>query len=376
MADFKKLIPGALYVGKPLPWPVYDEQGGFLLSQGHVIQSEYQLELLYKRGMFQKTLQSARAHNSEERQEGRRVSPFAEYAPLLEDLEAGLHSVLVKDPRASQKILILAKRIADMCASDPDACIALVHIYSVEPTAYEQVLFYAILCCIIGQRLNFIEKRTILLAAAALSANIALLPHQDKLNNSKLALTEAQRAIINKHPLLSVAALQAAGVEQPRYLRIIEQHHEVFNGTGYPNGLNGDEILPEAKALALAERYTAMVTRRAYRDRYCCDQARLEILQAYAEDPDQSVYNALFDGLGDFPPGSLVTIQTGETAVITRQRKGAPPFMQAVVSAKGNAYMGGLKRDSLEAEFTIVGVVVPKVLPTLNLDELWSYNQA
>ena len=50
--------------------------------------------------------------------------------------------------------------------------------------------------------------------------------------------------------------------------------------------------------------------------------------------------------------------------------------MQAVVSAKGNAYMGGLKRDSLEAEFTIVGVVVPKVLPTLNLDELWSYNQA
>ena len=373
MADFKKLIPGALYVGKPLPWPVYDENGGLLLSQGHVIQSEYQLELLYARGMFQKTMQSARKLISEERQEGRKVSPFAEYALLLEDLETALHSVLVKDARASQKILNLAKRIVEICLGDPDACIALVHIYSVEPTAYEQVLFYAILCCVIGQRLDYIPNRTIILVAAALSANIALLPHQDKLNNSKLALTDAQRAIINKHPLLSVAALKAAGVEQARFLRIIEQHHEVFNGSGYPNALKEHAILPEAKALALAERYTAMVTRRAYRDRYCCDQARLEIQQSYAEDQDQTVYNALFEAMGDFPPGSLVTIATGETAVITRKRKDAPPLMQAVISAKGNAYMGGLKRNSLEAEFAIQAVVVPKVLPTLNLDELWGY---
>ena len=304
-----------------------------------------------------------------------RSVPFAEYALLLEDLEIALNAIPAQDRLASKRVLNLAKRISDICISDPDACLALVHIYSVEPTAYEQVLFCAILCAITGIRLEFVTNRTIILVAAALSANIALLPHQDKLNSSKMALTEAQRTIVNKHPLLSVAALKAAGVEHPRYLRIIEQHHECYNGQGYPFGLQGDEILPEAKVLALAERYTAMVARRAYRERLCADEARLQILQAYAEDPDQSVYEAMFESMGAYPPGCLVSIGEGETAIVTRQRKSGPPLMYAVISAKGNAYMGGIKRNSSDADFIINGVVVPTMLPALNLDELWGYTR-
>ncbi|MFE8070286.1 HD domain-containing phosphohydrolase [Marinobacteraceae bacterium S3BR75-40.1] len=374
MDNLQKVAPGALVVGKPLPWAVYDENGGLLLRQGFVIQTEGQLEKLYERGLFQSPLSATKKKIEEDREEGRRVSPFAEYAPLLSDLELGLEAVMQQKPHAKERILGLARRINEMCKSDPDASIALVHIYAVEPTAYEQTLFYAILCRFIARHMRFDREQAMILMAAALTANLALLPHQDKLNNSTKKLSEAQRAVINKHPLLSVIALDQAGVQNKRFLRVIAQHHERFDGSGYPKGLSGDDILPEAKALALAERYTAMVTRRAYRDRFRSDHARQDILTSVAEDPDQSVYQALFRALGDYPPGILVQLRNGETAVVTRRAKGdGMPETMAVVSASGNAYMGGIRRNAEDEDFAIEEVVVPKYLPALNLSQLWGY---
>ncbi len=45
---------------------------------------------------------------------------------------------------------------------------------------------------------------------------------------------------------------------------IINQHHERIDGSGYPNGLKGDEIMEEAKIIAICDSYDAMVSNRIY----------------------------------------------------------------------------------------------------------------
>ncbi len=47
---------------------------------------------------------------------------------------------------------------------------------------------------------------------------------------------------------------------------IIEQHHERYDGQGYPRGLTAEEWLLEAKILAVCDTYDAMATNRPYRD--------------------------------------------------------------------------------------------------------------
>ncbi|MEQ6886699.1 HD domain-containing phosphohydrolase [Salicola sp. Rm-C-2C1-2] len=373
MSDLVRLAPGLLTVGKPLPWPVYDRTGNLLVAQGYVIQSEWQLERLYEQGLYEPPERQAEKRREDD--DTPRFSPFAEYSILLYELERALDRIVDADRRALERLEHLARRIQRLCQQDPDACIGLVHVYAVRPTAYEQTLFYAIICWLAAYHFELDENRTLILLQAALTANISLLPYLDKLNNTNRRLSEEQRRIIQKHPELSASALRQAGINDEVLLRIVEQHHECFDGSGYPEGISGPELLVEAKVVALAERYTAMITKRAYRERYHADQAMDEILHSMAQDPHQVVYEAVFQQLTPYPPGVLVQLANGETGLVThRRRSPRSPVAQAIFNAQGRRYLGPLRRDASVEEYRVHSTLVPDMLPSLNLALLWGYS--
>ena len=372
MSDLVRLAPGLLTVGKPLPWPVYDQAGNLLVSQGYVIQNEWQLERLYERGMYEPPQRQVEKRPDDD--DRPRFSPFAEYSVLLYELELMLDRVVNADARSQDRLEHLARRIQRLCQQDADACIGLVHVYAVEPTAYEQTLFYAIICWLAAYHFELDEKRTLLLLQAALTANISLLPYLDKLNKSNRKLSDEQRQVIQKHPELSASALRKAGITEKVLLRIVEQHHERFDGGGYPGGISGSDLLVEAKVLSLAERYTAMITKRAYRNRYRADHAMEEILESMADDPHQMVYEAVFQQLTPYPPGVLVKLANGETGLVTHRRHDTrSPVAQAVFNGQGKRYLGPLRRDTREEEYRVESTLVPDMLPSLNLALLWGY---
>jgi HD-GYP domain-containing protein (c-di-GMP phosphodiesterase class II) len=54
-------------------------------------------------------------------------------------------------------------------------------------------------------------------------------------------------------------------------------HHEHYDGTGYPEGLKGEEIPLEARILAIADAFAAMTSARPYRDAYCNEKVIREL---------------------------------------------------------------------------------------------------
>jgi HD-GYP domain-containing protein (c-di-GMP phosphodiesterase class II) len=58
---------------------------------------------------------------------------------------------------------------------------------------------------------------------------------------------------------------------------IVDQHHERLDGSGYPAGLRGEEILPEARVVAVADVVEAMVSHRPYRPALPLEDALAEI---------------------------------------------------------------------------------------------------
>jgi HD-GYP domain-containing protein (c-di-GMP phosphodiesterase class II) len=76
-------------------------------------------------------------------------------------------------------------------------------------------------------------------------------------------LTEEEIECVEKHPKDGAEILKALGMNAEA--EIIEQHHEKLNGTGYPNGLKGDEFNGLAQILAIVDVYDAMITGRPYR---------------------------------------------------------------------------------------------------------------
>jgi HD-GYP domain-containing protein (c-di-GMP phosphodiesterase class II) len=77
-------------------------------------------------------------------------------------------------------------------------------------------------------------------------------------------LTDTEFLLIKEHPQASYDLLK--GIDFPGPVALIAyQHHERIDGSGYPQGLTGDEMLPEARILAVADVFEAMASHRPYR---------------------------------------------------------------------------------------------------------------
>ena len=90
------------------------------------------------------------------------------------------------------------------------------------------------------------------------------------------SLTTREWAIMKQHPALGAGMLmQSASAEEIAY--IVWCHHERYDGTGYPNGLCGDQIPLEARIIAVCDSFDAMKSKRTYRDSLPDQTCRKEI---------------------------------------------------------------------------------------------------
>ena len=77
-------------------------------------------------------------------------------------------------------------------------------------------------------------------------------------------LTDTEFELIKVHAQAGHDVLQTIAFEQP-VAQMVLQHHERLDGSGYPNGMRGDDILPAARVMAVADVYEAITSHRPYR---------------------------------------------------------------------------------------------------------------
>ena len=73
---------------------------------------------------------------------------------------------------------------------------------------------------------------------------------------------------VTKHPRESVRVLKKLGYQGESLFQIIESSHEAVDGSGYPNGLSGEEIPIGGCIVKVADSYTSLTSWRPYRDRW------------------------------------------------------------------------------------------------------------
>ena len=89
-------------------------------------------------------------------------------------------------------------------------------------------------------------------------------------------LTELEFDMIKAHPQVAYDILSRIDFPWP-VAEIILQHHEWLDGSGYPHGLKGEEILFEARILAVADVVEAMSSHRPYRPAHTLEETLEEI---------------------------------------------------------------------------------------------------
>jgi putative nucleotidyltransferase with HDIG domain len=111
-----------------------------------------------------------------------------------------------------------------------------------------------------------------------------ILSKPGKLNNTEFSL-------IKRHAEMGYEILKEIEFPWP-IAEAVRQHHERFDGSGYPQGLQGDEILLEARILAVADIIEAMASHRPYRAGLGINRALTEISNGYRNQLDPKIVDA------------------------------------------------------------------------------------
>jgi len=116
--------------------------------------------------------------------------------------------------------------------------------------------------------------------AAGLMHDIGKMAIPAEILSKPSSLTETEMSLIKSHPQVAYEILESTAFPWP-VADIVLQHHERMDGTGYPQGLPGEDIMIEARVLSVADTVEAMASHRPYRAALGIDVA-LEEIQSYA----------------------------------------------------------------------------------------------
>jgi HD-GYP domain-containing protein (c-di-GMP phosphodiesterase class II) len=126
-------------------------------------------------------------------------------------------------------------------------------------------------------RLKLPKSRLRVLRVAALLHDIGKIGVPDAVLQKPGPLTPTEFKLIKRHPRLATTILRHASFFE-NALPIILHHHEWFDGSGYPEGLAGNDIPQEARILGVADALDAMLSPRSYKVGYSIQRVRRELI--------------------------------------------------------------------------------------------------
>jgi diguanylate cyclase (GGDEF)-like protein len=117
----------------------------------------------------------------------------------------------------------------------------------------------------------------------------------------KRRINERELEMVRKHPYMGAKLLEGvAGLESTR--RTILEHHENFDGSGYPQGLRGADITLPARVLSVAEYYDSITSTRPYRERFQASEALSMVGNGAGTLFDPEIASLFVDEIGRIPP--------------------------------------------------------------------------
>lgn len=201
------------------------------------------------------------------------------YSENMAALEETFDTIIFGDGNISEETLI--KNAESLFASKTSIqMFDLLHcMKSIDDSVYAHSINVALISRAIGKWLKMSREQLNELTIAGLLHDIGKAEIPSKILNKTGKLTDEEFELIKSHALKGSKLLKKAGFNSDIQFAAL-QHHERSDGSGYPRGLEADEISDFASIIAIADVYDAMTSARSYRTPKCAFQ----VIAAFEED--------------------------------------------------------------------------------------------
>ena len=249
--------------------------------------------------------------------------------------------------------------IVEEIIKNRDIMVNMIDLKSYDNYTYYHSVNVGVLSIVVGVALGMNGADLYKLGLGALLHDIGKVFIDKGIIDKPAFLTPEEFEEVKKHPALGYEYLMDANLNLPVSGLIgVLQHHERNDGSGYPEGLSGEEINRLSRITAIADVFDAMTSDRPYRPGMMPSEVMEYLMGGAGTLFDSDLVYLFTRKVAAFPLGTCVLLSNGLTAIVVENYEdcGLRPKVKIVNSGAEPVYLD-LKNDRGLSNLTIAGVV-------------------
>lgn len=254
-----------------------------------------------------------------------RVHAMTQVRELLEDQQRDGAS----SPFGAKRAIIKVKRLEETVENIIEQLLAnrflivnLTDIRAIDDYTFGHCVNVCVLSLLTGITLGYEKEKLLRLGMGAILHDLGKVDVPFEILNKPGKLTAEEFAVIKRHPgegykrVLKMPGVSAASAQ------VVYQHHERYDGSGYPRGLRGKEVHEFAYICGVADVFDALTADRVYR-RACPVHEAYEMVAGSGDSLFEfRVVRAFLENVAAYPVGTWVRLSTGEVGLVVENRRG------------------------------------------------------
>lgn len=210
----------------------------------------------------------------------------------------------------------VVSKMLESVTRNPDALAPLSRLKSEDAYASEHAVATAALIIAFGRQQGLPEPEIEKLALGTMVKDVGHAAIDARLITKPGVLSQAEFSIVQGHVEEGLAVLEATSRLPETSVAVVLEHHERYNGCGYPYRMAGDEISLAGRMAAIVDTYDAMTSARPYRAAMSPSLALRQLYEEGGKQYDPTLVAAFVKTVGIFPVGTLVLLESGHLAVV------------------------------------------------------------
>jgi len=204
---------------------------------------------------------------------------------------------------------------------NPDACLWWTTMKPTDNYNNDAALRASVFAVVLGRQLGLPERDLHKLAIGGLLFDVGKLRLDNNILEADRKLTAEEITHIQRHVEAGLHLLQRSGLKDPEVIDFIANHHERLDGSGYPNGLGGDDIPAFGRIAGLVDCYNAITSSRRYASIKSPAEAINQLYKLKGVHFHKDLIEEFIQAIGVYPVGALVELSTGEVAIVVAQSR-------------------------------------------------------
>ena len=266
---------------------------------------------------------------------------YTEYLAIILTLDIFLNDVKKRKPISARPIDGIALRLRNLIAADRPLVISFIlSAHIPERDMAKALVDSAILAETIANFMHLPEDYIDDIVLGSLLLDCGMMRIPDAILNKKTALSDTEMQTVAAHTIYGYKAALSEFVYTERVAMLVLEHHERWDGKGYPNGLDKDSIEIGARIIAVVDAFVAMTAHKAYRNALLGYDAMKTLLADKGRRFDYEVIKAMIQSIGVYPIGSIVLMNDTSIVRVVGIAPEAPlrPLIRVLIDETGHLY--------------------------------------